>query len=138
MYPVLLQLTGRLAVVIGGGTVGRRKTAGLLAAGARVRIVALNSRPADWDEPLVEWRQEPYRSSHLQGAALVFAAAVDDVNRQVTADARQAGIWVNVADDPDGSDFLVPAVLRRGDFVVAVGTGGAAPVLARAARDRLA
>lgn len=138
MYPVMLDLSGRLAVVIGGGPVGRRKTAGLLAAGGNVRLISLAAAPPDWHQPRVEWRQEPYHSGHLNGAALVFAAASAEVNRQVAADARQAGIWVNVADDPEASDFLVPATLRRGDFVVAVGTGGAAPALARKVRDRLA
>src|SRR5438067_8799539 len=122
MYPVLLELTGRLAVVVGGGNVGCRKTTGLIAAGARVRLISVDPPPADWQQPQVDWRQEPYHSGHLSGAALVFAAATADVNRQVAADAQQAGLWINVADDPEASDFLVPATLRRGDFVVAVGT----------------
>lgn len=128
-YPLFLNLAGRLTVVIGGGSVGLRKTDALLQAGARVRVVCLE--PALADRPTVEWRAEPYDADHLEGAVLVFAAATAEVNRQVVADARAMRIWVTSATEPLEGDFLVPAVLRRGHFVVAVGTGGAAPGLAR-------
>jgi precorrin-2 dehydrogenase/sirohydrochlorin ferrochelatase len=137
LFPVLLDLTGRLAVVIGGGAVGRRKARGLLAAGAHVRLVCREPRPLEFDSPQMEWRTEAYQSQHLDGAALVFAAAPPEINRQVIADARSRGLWVNVADEPGHGDFHLPAVVRRGDFLLAVSTGGASPALARAVRARL-
>jgi siroheme synthase-like protein len=137
MYPILLDLRGRLGLVIGGGSVGRRKAAGLLEGDARVRLVCLESRPPEAD-PAIDWRTEPYHAATLEGADLVFAAATAEVNRQVVADARSKKLWVNAADDPLDSDFLVPAVLRRGDFLVAVSTGGASPTLAQNIRDQLA
>ncbi len=137
MYPILLDLHGRLAVVIGGGPVGRRKAAGLLEGGARVRLVCLEPRPGDAN-PAIDWRTETYRPATLEGADLVFAAATAEVNRRVIVDARSRKIWVNAADDPLHSDFVVPAVLRRGDFLVAVSTGGASPALAQNVRDQLA
>lgn len=137
MLSIVLKMTDRLGVVIGGGAVGQRKARTLLAAGAQIRLVCLEDQPATAEWAGVDWRAEAYCPAHLQGAALVFAAATPTVNRQVVADARRQGIWVNACDDPEAGDFFLPATVRRGAFVVAIGTGGAAPALARRVRQRL-
>ena len=134
MFPIFLDLTGHLCVIVGGGLVAVRKADALLAAGAAVRVVCLE--PA-LPIGLSDWRTEPYRPDHLNGATLVFAAATPEVNRQVVADARARGLWVNSATEPGAGDFILPATVRRGEFVLAVSTGGASPGVAAAIRRRL-
>ena len=137
MLPVLLDLNGRLVLVVGGGAVGLRKAAAARAAGGRVRLVCLEPRPAGLEDPAIDWRQEPYAEAHLDGVVLALAAGPAGVNAQVAADARRRGLWVNVATDPAAGDVYLPATVRRGGLVVAVGTGGAAPALAARLRRRL-
>lgn len=138
MLPIFLNFENRLCVVVGGGVVGRRKALALLDAGASVRLVCLEPQPPDMRHDRLIWLHEPFTRAHLQGASLAFAAATPAVNAQVSDDCRRLGIWLNRADDPAQCDFHMPAVLRRGDLTLAVGTGGAAPLLARRICDWLA
>jgi siroheme synthase-like protein len=141
-YPVLLDLTGRPVVVVGAGPVAARKIAGLLDAGAAVRCVA----PAAVDPVAalaaagrITLEPRPYEPGDLARAVLAFAATgVPEVDRAVAADAADAGIPVNVAGAPAEGWFTTPAVLRRGDLIVAVATSGRTPGLAGALRRRLA
>ena len=135
-YPIELDLTDRRVVVVGLGRVGRRKAIRLVAAGATV--VALDPMPAEPAPPGVTLVAEPYRVDHLRGAALAFAAATPEVNRRVVADAREVGVWVNAASEPDQGDFLVPASWRDGPIGLTISTSGASPALAAALRDRAA
>jgi siroheme synthase-like protein len=136
MFPIMLNIQGRLAVVVGGGAVGRRRAEALLAAGAMVRLVD----PSSTEGPAgVETVARAYESAHLQGAAIVFACTDDRaINARVAADARARRAWVNVADDPAACDFTLPAVHRGGGIVLAIGTVGGTPALAGAFRDELA
>ena len=116
------------------------KVEGLLDAGARVTVVspALSERLASWATAgRIAYRQREYIASDLDGQQLVFLATDRrDITLVVAADARQRGVWVNAADDPENCDFLLPSVLQRGRLQVAVSTGGASPALAaRLRRD---
>ena len=136
-YPVMLDLAGRRCVVVGAGAIGRRRAEALAQAGADVHLVD----PAAADAPPagVHLLREPYRRSMLRGALLVFACTdTPALNRQIAEDARAVGALVNVADDPELCDFLTPAVIRRGEVTVAVGTGGAAPALTAELKQTLA
>ncbi|MHC4985494.1 MAG: precorrin-2 dehydrogenase/sirohydrochlorin ferrochelatase family protein [Planctomycetota bacterium] len=129
-YPVMLVLEGAQTVVIGGGGVGVRKVGSLLAAGAKVRLVS-KDLPADADLTGVEVVHSDYESRCLAGAKLVFACTDDAaLNASIADDARKIGAIVNCVDQPADCDFFVPAMVSDGDVVVAIGTGGASPVLA--------
>lgn len=137
MLPVFLNMQNRLAVVVGGGQVGRRKAKTLLDAGAIVRLVCLEPCPVDFVSPTLEWLVESYQPEHLAGAVLVFAASTREINAQVVRDAQARGLWVNDAAEPEAGDFYLPAMLRRDNLVIAVSTGGASPSLGQGIRDWL-
>jgi len=140
-YPVCLDLANLPVLVVGAGAVGLRKIRTLLRWGARVKVVA--PRPLPSVEKLAEagkivLRKRPYRVSDLAGVRLVFVATDDSaVNARVAADARERGLMINVADRPDLCDFIIPSIVRRGPFVLAISTGGACPAYAKRLRREL-
>lgn len=140
-YPIFIEMRGRSCLVIGGGTVAERKVEGLLAVGASVTV--LSPALTDALEALVKAGRirhvgREYRPGDLAGSELAFVATDDgEVNAAVAREGRERTVWVNAADDPAHCDFILPSVLRRGDLVVAVATGGASPALSRAIREEL-
>ena len=141
MYPVLLDIAGKLCVVIGGGSVAERKVQGLLEPGASVRVVSpeVTSGLADLArQGIVEWRKKKYTNDDLEGAVLVFAATDDrEVQALISREAGVNGQLLNVADDPDSCNFHVPATMRRGDLTLAVSTSGKSPAVAARIRQQL-
>jgi len=137
-YPIVLNLSGRRVLVVGGGDVALRKARALADAGARVRVVAPKLVAGFTEDGRFECLAARYEKGHLEGAIVAVAATDDEaVNRQVAEDARAAGVLVNVVDRPELCDFIVPAQVRRGDLLIAISTGGAAPALAKRLRERL-
>ena len=123
-YPLMLDLTGRRAVVVGGGPVALRRAQALLAAGAQVHVVAPQVDPALAGLPVTISRRR-YRDGDLAGAWLVHAATDDPaVNGAVAADAERLRLWCVRADDAARSPAWTPAVTRHGDITVAVTAGG--------------
>jgi siroheme synthase-like protein len=140
-YPVFLEMTSRRSVVVGGGPVAERKVEGLLAVGASVTVIspALTPRLEAWaKDGRIRHVGRQYGPGDLAGSELAFVATDDpEVNAVVAKEGRARSVWVNAADDPAHSDFILPSVLRRGQLVVAVATGGASPALSRAIREEL-
>jgi uroporphyrin-III C-methyltransferase/precorrin-2 dehydrogenase/sirohydrochlorin ferrochelatase len=141
MYPVNLNVRGQRCLVVGGGWVALRKVEGLLAEGARLTVVAPEPVP-----PLaelaakgeIELCRRTYAPGEAGGYALAFAATDDrQVNRQVHDDARGAGVWVNVADDPELCTFHLPSRVRRGALQIAIASAGEAPFVVRRLRQFL-
>ncbi len=141
-YPIsLIGLEGRRAVVVGGGDVAARKVAGLLQTSAQVTLVSpeLTQELADLAAAgQIAAITRDYQEGDLAGAFLAIAATDDAaVNRAVWDEAGRRGCLINVVDDPAHSNFIVPAVVRRGEVTVAVSTGGASPALARRLKEQL-
>lgn len=135
-YPVMLELTGRRCVVIGGGRVAARRTAGLLEAGALVTAVAPVFSGTVWEHPRVTCIRRPYIPGDAAGAQLLFACTDSPaVNAQAAAEARSRGILANVCDAPDTGDFFVPAVARDTGLTAAVTADGFAGLAARIRDD---
>lgn len=140
-YPVFLSLAERLVVVKGGGPVAERRVAALLRCGARVRVVAPELTPAlamRAEGGEIEHVARPYRTGDLEGAVLALAEPGEPgSDAEFFAEAERLGVFANVEDDVEHCSFIMPALVRRGDLVVAISTSGRAPALAVRLRERL-
>lgn len=140
-FPIVLEMTGRRCLVIGGGKVAERKIASLLEAGAEVTVISPEATEAigAWSKnDAIQLKARPCQEGDLRGFQLVFIATDDPkVNARIYQESRNTAAWVNAADDPDLCDFILPGVIRRGDLRVAVSTGGASPAVTRAIREEL-
>jgi len=138
-YMVNLSLKGREALVVGGGEIARRKALDLLAAKAKVTLVA--PRICEGIAKLAEQQQirvhqRPYRSQDIGASFVVVAATnVNEVNVMVYNDATARNVLVNVVDVPALCTFIVPATVSRGDLTIAISTDGACPSLASILRE---
>lgn len=140
-YPIFLEIGGRRAVVIGGGTVAVRKAEALLAASARLVVVAehidevLRSLCAGSNAELIKSK---YSKDYLVGAVLAIAATNKlELNRQIYKDCQELEVLCNVVDQPELCDFFVPAVVKRGDLQIAISTEGDCPAYAGHVRKKL-
>ena len=141
-YPVNLLVDGRRCVVVGAGRIAARKVAALLDAGATVHVVApeVGDEIAAWrDEGRVSVSERAFVPDDLDGAWLATAAtSAAAVNQAVYEAAEARRVWVNAADDPDHCSFTLMSVVRQGDLVVTIGTGGRSPALATYLKDHVA
>ena len=136
MFPAFLDLSGRKVVVVGGGRVAASKIESLLAAGARVTVVAPDIRP-EVERPGVETVRREFRETDVDGAWWVVAAAPPEVNRQVSAAAGVRRIFVNAVDDPRHASAYLGGVVRRDGVTIAISTDGRAPAIAGLLREAL-
>jgi precorrin-2 dehydrogenase / sirohydrochlorin ferrochelatase len=140
-YPIFLDLTGRRCIIIGGGAVAERKIEGLLTAGAEITLVSPET--SEGLQLLLAQRSikhlpRKYENGDLAGYALAFVATDDRATAAaVFSEARAAGVWLNCADVPSCCDFILPAVIRRGELAVAISSGGASPAATRVIREEL-
>src|SRR5262245_12424390 len=137
LLPLFLNLTGRQVVLVGGGRVAAGKLQQLVAAGARVRVIAPEitlsitaRRYAD-----VELIRREFVASDLDDVWLVVAAATPEVNREVAAAAESRRVFVNAVDDPANASAFLSGVVRRDGVTIAISTNGDAPALTALVRE---
>jgi len=143
VYPIcLINLQAKKCLVIGGGVAAERKVATLLASEARVVVISPTLTPALRrlaEAGRIAHVRRAYQPGDLEGAFLCFAATSDGaVNERICREGDAHGVLVNAVDDAAPSHFMMPAILRRGDLMIAISTGGHSPALAVAIKERLA
>jgi siroheme synthase-like protein len=140
-YPVNLVVAGRRCVVVGAGRIAARKIAALIDAGADVHVIApaATAEVRNWaDAGSLAFADRKFEPADLDGAWLATTATGDpDVDHAVFAAAEDRHVWVNSADDPENCSFTLMSVVRSGDLVVTIGTGGRSPALASWLKARL-
>ncbi len=136
-FPINLNLEGRSCLVVGAGRIGLRKTEQLLAAGARVTVVAPEV-VSDFAGLPVTLHQRAFELTDLDGQRLVITATGNrELDQLIYDNCEERVIWINSADDPERCAFTLPAVVRRGDLMVTVSTGGNSPALSSWMRQKL-
>ena len=140
--PVFLDLQAGPVLLVGGGDLALAKLRLLVAAGARVRWYATDghhdvSGLETADAARIERAEGDPLTADLSGVIAVLCAGAGEIGSAISARAKAVGLPVNVMDDISHSTFIFPAIVDRGDVVVAIGTGGTSPVVARRMRERI-
>ena len=140
-YPVFLDIREKKCVVVGGGEVAARKAERLLDCGAKVLVISPKLSPdlaGLKEKNVISHIAAEYQGDLIDGAALIIGATDDEkTNARISLDAGSKGIPVNIVDDPQKCDFILPALVQSGDLAIAIGTGGKSPALARHLREEL-
>ncbi|MBF0491550.1 MAG: bifunctional precorrin-2 dehydrogenase/sirohydrochlorin ferrochelatase [Deltaproteobacteria bacterium] len=140
-YPLNLKIQNKSVVVVGGGSVALQKILGLLGAGAIIEIISPllhKDLLCLVSEGRIQWQQRKYKKGDLKSAFLAFAATNNrEVNQKILEEAQQRKILLNAVDQPELCDFIIPARVSRGEFLLTVSTGGEAPFLSKRLRKQL-
>jgi len=140
-YPVFWDIRDKICVIVGGGEVALRKAERLLECGAKVSVISPKLVPelaALKDQHLITHIAAEYSGDFIEKAALIIGATDNEkTNARISNDARAKGIPVNIVDDPQKCDFILPSIVQRGNLEIAIGTGGKSPALARYLREEL-
>ena len=140
-YPVNLDMTNKRCVVVGGGDIAERKVERLLECGAQVTVVSKSLTPVLKTRKKtgqMDHIDRDYEDQALDGAFMVIGATDrNDVNERISKDAMARGLLVNIVDDPDRCNFILPSLVQQGDLSIAISTGGKSPALAKKLRKEL-
>jgi siroheme synthase-like protein len=140
-YPLFLDITDKGCLVIGGGKVALRKVITLLQFNARVAVVSpvISSKLLKLDEEgKIKCFLRTYSRKDLDNAALIFACTDNNaINNKIKKEAKIKNIPVNVVDNPDICDFIVPSIVKKGDITIAISTSGELPLLSKKLREKI-
>jgi precorrin-2 dehydrogenase/sirohydrochlorin ferrochelatase len=141
LYPIFLKLEGHKVLIVGGGAIAEQKIEAVLRSATDVTVMAPQISPLiqDWrDQGRIKYVAQEFQPGMTQGYFLVISCThSEEVNRAVYKEARDFGALANAVDDPGYCDFYAPAVVSRGDFQIAISTGGNSPALAQRVRKNL-
>ena len=140
-YPIFLDVRNRHCLVVGGGSVGVRKTLTLLDCGAEVTVVSpkISRKLTELSkkEPLII-EKRPFKFSDLKDKFLVIGATDNqELNQQIHAESERLDILCNIADQPEACNFILPSIVKKGDLVIAISTSGKSPAFAKKLRKDL-
>jgi precorrin-2 dehydrogenase/sirohydrochlorin ferrochelatase len=140
-YPANLDVQNRECLVVGGGSVGERKVKTLLECGALVTVVttlATESLQGLASKGHIKIEKREYEPSDMEGKLLVIGATDNEaVNEKISKDAAERGLLCNIADRPAVCTFVLPAIVRQGDLMIAISTSNKSPAVARRIRETL-
>lgn len=137
IYPIMFNLQGKTVVIIGGGKIAYRKTAGLKNTGAFVTVVSPNICEEMKTLSYITWKQKTFSEEDIKDAHLIYAATnYHDVNMMVKQAAHEFQ-WVNVVSDGKESSFHTPAIIRNDEYVISISTSGKHPSFAKRIKLKL-
>ncbi len=140
-YPIMVDLTGKEVLVVGGGSVASRKITTLLEYGAVISMVSRELSPEIQNyvkSGKVRYLGEEFSLVYLKDKFLVIAATDDaELNHRIGKVAEEKGMLVNAVDQPADCNFIVPSIIKKGDLIIAVSTSGKSPALAKKIRKQL-
>lgn len=140
-YPLFLDIARKPCIVLGGGKVAERKVKMLLKFDAKVKVIGpdvTNTLRLLAQKGKIDISRRQYRVTDLRNASLVFAATDNEkTNNKIKDDARRMNVPVNVVDNPDLCDFIVPSIIKKGIIVIAISTSGVLPLLSKKLRQEI-
>lgn len=140
-FTICVDIEDKTSIVFGGGEVARRKAASLKDAGAKVFVVSPQLDPVleyMSFQHEITWVQREYKDGDIEGKDIVVAATNNrEVNQRIGKLCKDRGILCNVVDQPEDGSYIVPTILERGPFSIAIGTSGISPTLAASVRQEL-
>jgi precorrin-2 dehydrogenase len=141
LYPIFLKLEGHKVLIVGGGLIAEQKIEGVLRSATDVTVISpqLTPRIRLWaHQGRIKHQGIEFRPGMTRGYFLVISCTdSEETNRAIYHEARENGILANAVDDPGYCDFYAPAVVSRGEFQIAISTGGNSPALSQHVRKQL-